>query len=166
VKVINIALLDCVLHAAVLTGRNQAKRYLKPDAFSTNASDMPEEPGMYRRRPPRNSEVFLLEGANPDAFKEHSIPGVTFGMKRGGRMFRANSGYDFAGFRVCRKCGRSFDSTPGGEGHEPPWGGNCRGQLMTLHLAHEIVTDLLQLRFNQCRATSASVTGPAFLALI
>jgi hypothetical protein len=121
---------------------------------------------MYRRRPPRNSEVFLLEGANPDAFKEHSIPGVTFGMKRGGRMFRANSGYDFAGFRVCRKCGRSFDSTPGGEGHEPPWGGNCRGQLMTLHLAHEIVTDLLQLRFNQCRATSASVTGPAFLALI
>ena len=145
-----------------ITGRNVAKRYLKPDAFSTNASDQPEEPGMYRRRPPRNSEVFLLEGANLDAFKAHTIPGVTFGVKQGGRMFRANSGYDFTGFRVCRKCGRAFDSTPGGGGHEPPWGGRCMGTLITLHLAHEIVTDILQLRFNQCKPPAPQLQDRAF----
>jgi DEAD/DEAH box helicase domain-containing protein len=110
----------CDRCGTVITGHNTPKRYLKPDAFSTNASDLTEEPGTYRRRPPRNSEVFLLEGANPDAFKEHTIPGVTFGVKPSGRMFRANSGYDFAGFRVCRKCGRSFESLPAGGGHEPP----------------------------------------------
>jgi DEAD/DEAH box helicase/Domain of unknown function (DUF1998)/Helicase conserved C-terminal domain len=152
----------CDRCGAAITGRNTPKRYLKPDAFSTNASDLPEEPGMYRRRPPRSSEVFLLEGANPEEFKEHSIPGVTFGVKRGGRMFRANSGYDFSGFRICRKCGRSFDSPPAGGVHEPPWGGKCRGILTTLHLAHEIVTDILQLRFNRCNPPAPQLQDTPF----
>ena len=152
----------CDRCGTTITGRNIPKRYLKPDAFSTNASDPPEEPGMYRRRPPRNSEVFLLEGANLDDFKEHSIPGVTYGVKPGGRMFRANSGYDFSGFRVCRKCGRWFESQSGGKAHETPWGGNCMGQLITLHLAHELVTDVLQLRFNRCTPPAPQLQDRAF----
>lgn len=141
---------SCDRCGTAITGRNSPKRYLKPDAFSTIYSDPPEEPGMFRRRPPRNSEVFLLEGANPDEFKKHSIPGVTYGAKCGGRMFRANSGYSFAGFLVCRRCGRWFENRPKGPRHEAPWGGNCGGTLTSLHLAHELVTDVLQLRFNGC----------------
>jgi hypothetical protein len=152
----------CDRCGTAITGRNVPKRYLKPDAFSTNASDPPEEPGMYRRRPPRNSEVFLLEGANPEDFKGHSIPGVSYGVKPNGRMFRANSGYDFSGFQVCRKCGRAFDSTPRGNVHEAPWGGKCMGRLITLHLAHEIVTDILQLRFNQCKPPAPQLQDRAF----
>jgi superfamily II DNA/RNA helicase len=152
----------CTRCGTVITGRNVPRRYLKPDAFSTNASDPPEEPGMYRRRPPRNSEVFLLEGANPEDFKEHSIPGVTYGVKLGGKMFRANSGYDFAGFQVCRRCGRAFDSRPTTPAHEAPWGGKCMGKSMNLHLAHEIVTDVLQLRFNHCNPPAPQLQNRPF----
>ena len=82
------------------------KRYIKPDAFSTLAEDNVQEPGLYRRRPPRNSDVFLLEGA--EDFADHLIiPGVSFGIRRNGKMFRANSGHRFAGFKICRKCGIS-----------------------------------------------------------
>ena len=60
------------------------KRYIKPDAFSTLAEDDVQEPGLYRRRPPRNSDVFLLEGA--EDFADHpTIPGVSFGIRRNGK---------------------------------------------------------------------------------
>lgn len=117
---------------------------------------------MYRRRPPRNSEVFLLEGANPEEFKEHSIPGVTYGVKLGGKMFRANSGYDYAGFDVCRRCGRAFESRPTTPVHEAPWGGKCMGKSTNLHLAHEIVTDVLQLRFNRCSPPAPQLQNRPF----
>ena len=78
------------------------KRYIKPDAFSTLAEDNVQEPGLYRRRPPRNSDVFLLEGA--EDFADHlTIPGVSFGIRRNGKMFRANSGHRFAGFKILQK---------------------------------------------------------------
>ena len=109
-----------------ITGRNSPKRYLKPDAFSTIYSDPPEEPGMFRRRPPRNSEVFLLEGANPDEFKQHAIPGVTYGAKCGGRMFRANSGYSFSGFLVCRPLRQVVRVPPNGTASRGPLGRQLR----------------------------------------
>jgi hypothetical protein len=124
------------------------KRYIKPDAFSTLASDAVIEPGMYRKRPPRNSEVFLLEGA--EEFHDHAIPGVSYGIRPNGKMFRANSGYRFRGFKICRKCGRWFERTPKPP-HETPWGSRCSGPMIDLHLAHELVTDILQLRFNRCK---------------
>ena len=153
---------SCGRCGAAITGRNSPKRYLKPDAFSTIYSDPPEEPGMFRRRPPRNSEVFLLEGANLDEFKQHQIPGVTYGAKSGGRMFRANSGYSFSGFLVCRRCGRWFENRPTGPRHEAPWGGNCGGTLTSLHLAHELVTDVLQLRFNGCTPPAPKLQDKPF----
>ena len=121
------------------------KRYIKPDAFSTLAEDNVQEPGLYRRRPPRNSDVFLLEGA--EDFADHlTIPGVSFGIRRNGKMFRANSGHRFAGFKICRKCGRWFEDRPSGPMHNAPWGSKCSGKLIDLHLAHELITDILQLR--------------------
>jgi hypothetical protein len=124
-------------------------RFLKPDAFSTLQSDKPEAPGMYRRRPPRNSDVFLLEGA--ESFADHpTLRGVSYGIRRDGKMFRANSGNRFGGFEVCRKCGRWFEKPPREREHETPWGSRCSGRRIKVHLAHELTTDILQLRFDRC----------------
>jgi superfamily II DNA/RNA helicase len=135
------------------------KRYIKPDAFSTLASDAPIEPGMFRKRPPRNSDVFLLEGS--EEFQDHAIAGVSYGIRRSGKMFRANSGYRFRGFNICRKCGRWFEGAPK-RPHETPWGSQCSGQKIELHLAHELVTDILQLRFNQCTPPAPKLDDKEF----
>ena len=137
------------------------KRYLKPHEFSTLAEDEPREPGLYRRRPPRNSDIFLLEGA--DDFANHpTIPGVSYGVRRNGKMFRANSGNRFDGFKICRKCGRWFEKRPAAPQHMTPWGNRCSGRLIDLHLAHELVTDILQLRFNHCSPPAPQLTERSF----
>ena len=135
------------------------KRYIKPDAFSTLTSDAVVEPGMYRKRPPRNSDVFLLEGA--EDFHDHVIAGVSYGIRRSGKMFRANSGYRFRGFKICRKCGRWFERNPANP-HESPWGSRCGGATIDLHLAHELVTDILQLRFNSCTPPAPKLDDKEF----
>ena len=35
-------------------------------------------------------------------------------------------------------------------------GSKCSGKLIDLHLAHELITDILQLRFNQCSPPAPS----------
>jgi Domain of unknown function (DUF1998) len=137
------------------------KRYIKPDAFSTLAEDDVREPGLYRRRPPRNTDVFLLEGA--EDFKNHSsLPGVSVGIRRSGKMFRANLGYRSGGFPICRKCGRWFENRPSGPVHNSPWGSKCGGRPVDLHLAHELVTDILQLRFDQCSPPAPKLRNRSF----
>ena len=84
------------------------KRYIKPDAFSTLAEDNVQEPGLYRRRPPRNSDVFLLEGA--EDFADHlTIPGVSFGIRRNGKMSPG-----FSRRSSCQACHRTRDDYPAG----------------------------------------------------
>ena len=137
----------CSRCATGLTG-NQRHRCLKPGAFSTHVDDPVREPGTHRQKPPRTSEVFLLEGADESAFQDHAtLPGVRFGWKRNGRLFRVNTGYNGRGFRICRRCGLSVDTTAGGRHHVSPWGVRCGGITTSLHLTHEITTDILQLRF-------------------
>ena len=138
------------------------KRYLKPDGFSTLVSDQVEEPGMYRKQPPRNSDVFLLEGARDEDFVRHaSLAGVSYGIRRKGIMFRANSGYKFRGFKVCRRCGKWIEGAPGAS-HKTPWGSDCGGMKCDLHLAHELETDILQLRFSGCRPPAPLITDRPF----
>ncbi len=140
---------------------HRAMRYLRPDAFSTLVSDEVVEPGMYRKRPPRNSDVFLLEGS--DQFRAHEkIKGVYFGIKPNGKMFRANSGHEFKGFKICRRCGRWFENAAPGPRHTSPWGGECSGRLIELHLAHELVTDILQLRFHECVPPAPKLDNKSF----
>lgn len=125
---------------------SQRRKYFRPDGFSTLVKDVIENPRLHRQPPPRASEIFLLEGT--DEFRPHpNIRGINYGIKKDGKLFRANSNYEFRGFHICRNCGRGFQNPPTKKGHESPWGGRCSGSLVKLDLAHEIVTDILQLRF-------------------
>ena len=143
-----------------LTGIYRPRKYIKPDGFTTLVSEEPGMPGISRRRPAPTSEVFLLEGA--EEFVDHDINGISYGIKRGGKLFRANSNYRFRGFYVCRRCGRGFDTRPNHSTHDSPWGTRCHGAFVRLDLAHEIVTDILQLRFQDCTPPPPQVTDKTF----
>jgi hypothetical protein len=103
----------------------------------------------------------LLEGAAD--FSDHpTISGASFGIRRNGKMFRANPGHRSAGFKICRKCGRWFEGRQSGPMHNAPWGSKCSGKLVDLHLAHELITDILQLRFNRCSPPAPKLDNRAF----
>jgi len=154
--------LNCTRCGKRLSGIYTPRRYLKPDGFTTMVRDEVERPGRHRRRPPRTSEVFLLEGAAPDAFQAHTIRGVSYAKKKEGRLFLANSGYKFNGFYVCRKCGRAYTDNPGAAVHETPWGSRCAGRFIKLDLAHEFTTDILQLHFEKCIPSPPPISAHAF----
>lgn len=146
-----------------LPSSHRQRFFIKPDGFTTLVSDPVERPGRSRRPGARVSEVFLLDGASNDQFKPHSaIKGATFAEKNGGRLFLANSGHQFQGYHVCQACGRGFSKMPKGRIHETPWGTRCSGQTKTLDLAHEILTDILQLRFQDCKTAAPSLMDKAF----
>lgn len=121
-------------------------RCLRPDAFSTAVMDEAALPTLSRARPPRTSEIFLLEGAI-DFTPHHDCKGVDCGKKANGLLMRVNRGYKFKGFNICMACGTSLQA-PGP--HLSPWGSRCNGQDKALDLAHEIKTDICQLRFSRC----------------
>lgn len=151
---------ECSSCGTQLQGRFTARKYLKPDGFTTLVNDTPQFPGLFRRRPPRTSEIFLLEGAAD--FRDHKkIKGVSCGIKKDGKLFRANSNHKFSGFMICRKCGKSVPN-PGRGSHETPWGSKCNGTILKLDMAHEIVTDILQLRFKDCAVSPPKVTDKVF----
>ena len=150
----------CRICGKKLTGNS--RKYFRPDGFSTLVKDVAENPRLHRRPPPPTSEIFLLEGTEDDKFEDHSVRGISYGVKEDGKLFRANSNYKYKGFHICRKCGRGFDSFPKNKGHESPWGGRCGGKLVKLDLAHEIVTDILQLRFQNCSPHAPSVQDKTF----
>ena len=152
--------LNCTSCETRLTGKYIPRSFIKPDGFTTLLSDEIKLPSLSRTRPPRTSEVFLLEGA--DTFEKHTSLGISFGMKKGGKLFRANSGYNFDGFLICRKCGRGFSHRPNGNAHETPWGTQCRGTIKKVDLAHEIVTDILQIRFDNCSPPPPPITDKSF----
>ena len=145
-----------------LTGRYLPRHYIRPDGFTTMESEPVRLPGRTRRTASRTSEVFLLEGAGVDDFQRHALKGVSFAEKSGGRLFLANSGYQFRGYFVCRKCGRGFPERPAKPSHETPWGSGCSGSCMCLDLAHEFTTDILQLRFQACNPPAPPITERPF----
>jgi uncharacterized protein DUF1998 len=138
--------------------------YIKPQGFQTVYSDEVPEPNLYRRRPPANTELFLVDGARAEEFKEHdSRLGIHFGYRKDGKLFRANPGYMFRQFRICRSCGINFDETKKiPRPHQSPWGTSCTGVVLKTHLAHEFETDTLQLRFATERIQVPDVTDREF----
>lgn len=152
--------MDCTRCGTRLTGRYSPRYYLKPDGFTTLVEDEIRRPSLSRTKPPRTSEVFLLEGA--EEFKEHQLKGISYGIKKGGKLFRANSGYKYGGFYICRKCGRGMESQPLNPRHTTPWGSRCSGSFMKVDLAHEIITDILQLRFRDCQPPAPSLHDRSF----
>lgn len=140
----------CTICGTSFLGACVPRDYIRPDGFTTSMDDPPTMPKLSRLRPPRTSEVFLLEGVDPDSFVESKVSGITYGIKKGGKLFRANSGRKFNSFLLCPTCGKYFPERPKQPGHDKPWGPRCNGKPKKLDLAHEIVTDILQLRFQGC----------------
>lgn len=140
----------CTICGTSFLGACEPRDYIRPDGFTTSMEDPPTMPKLSRLRPPRSSEVFLLEGVDPDSFVESKVSGITYGIKKGGKLFRANSGHKFNSFLLCPICGKYFPERPKQPGHDKPWGPRCNGKPKKLDLAHEIVTDILQLRFQGC----------------
>ena len=153
---------SCTRCGTRLTGKFLPRLYIKPDGFTTLVSDTVRVPGRSRKPGARTSEVFLLEGADPERFEAHTVNGVLFAEKVGGRLFLANSGYEFNGYHICRKCGRSLDKPSSGRTHETPWGTMCSGSVLRLDLAHEFTTDILQLRFHGCTPAAPDITDRSF----
>jgi ssDNA-binding Zn-finger/Zn-ribbon topoisomerase 1 len=155
---------ECGSCGTQLSGRFAARRYMKPDGFTTHVNDSPQMPQLYRSRPARASDVFLLEGA--DDFHDHRVPGIRYGIKKNGKLFRANSNRRYQGFMICKKCGLETTNGAGPIGrhnsHETPWGSRCNGRSEQLDLAHEINTDILQLRFRDCTPPAPEVTDTIF----
>lgn len=145
-----------------LSGKFLPRHYIRPDGFTTLVTDRIRRPGLSRHPGTRTTEVFLLEGAAQEDFCDHSVEGVTFAKKSGGRLFLANSGYQYGGYQVCRKCGRGFTEVPSNGSHETPWGTKCTGNVKCLDLAHEITTDILQLRFRDCTPAPPPITERSF----
>ncbi|HML78996.1 DEAD/DEAH box helicase [Geobacter sulfurreducens] len=140
----------CTICGTSFLGASEPRDYIRPDGFTTSMEDPPSMPKLSRLRPPRSSEVFLLEGVDPESFVDSKVNGITYGIKKGGKLFRANSGRKFDSFLLCPVCGKHFTERPKQPGHDKPWGPRCNGKPKKLDLAHEIVTDILQLRFQGC----------------
>jgi len=144
------AIRECSRCKTRLTGKFLPRFYIRPDGFTTLVKDKPKLPGRSRKRGAPTSEVFLLEGAGLENFESHSIHGISYAIKEGGRLFLANSGFKFNGYYICRRCGRGFLQEHNNTTHETAWGTQCSGTIKRMDLAHEIVTDILQLRFADC----------------
>lgn len=143
----------------------QINDYIVPTGFQTLYNEKVEEPNLFRLSPPTNTEISLISGTHEKDFRSHKeILGVSYGYRRDGKLFRANAGYNFDKFRLCRECGRHFTKTsrPDTKGHETPWGTRCLGTLFNTHLAHEFETDILQLRFNLPGKTTPPVNDSEF----
>ena len=153
----------CSRCSTSLSGKFLPRFYIRPAGFTTLVTDSVQRPGRTRHQGARASEVFLLEGAANSEFRSHQLlSGVTFAEKTGGHLFLANSGYQFQGYHICRRCGRGFARRPTGGIHVTPWGTSCSGTTKVLDLAHEIETDILQLRFQDCTPAAPFITDRAF----
>jgi len=139
--------------------------YIILEGFSTSIKDPVENPRFRRIPPSPNSEVFLVEGATIDEFRDHpEIPGLTYALKRGGKLFRANMGFRRHQFRVCMKCGKVIDRG-NGRNHETLWGNKCSGgasKLKSVDLAHEFQTDVLEIRFLGSSVPTPPITDRTF----
>lgn len=143
----------------------QINDYIVPTGFQTLYNEKVEEPNLFRLTPPSNTEISLINGTAEKDFRSHDkIAGINYGYRRDGRLFRANAGYNFNKFRLCRECGRHFSKTTkvDNKGHETPWGTRCFGTLFNTHLAHEFETDILQLRFDLVGKVTPPVNDSEF----
>lgn len=71
-----------------------------------------------------------------------------------GKLALVNSGPVGQGYRVCNFCGFGTPAVPLGPGtrrpsaeHLTPLGRPCKGTMQTVHLGHQFITDVLELRF-------------------
>jgi hypothetical protein len=152
---------QCPTCGTIPTGRRrQTMKYVVPRGFTTLIDDAIEDVRLYRLKPPPNSEVFLIEGAEPNAFEPHPrLPGISIGHRTDGQLFRANSGPKGGHFSICPHCGHG-KRTSGA--HKKPWGPECNGGKITVDLVCKFRTDTLQIRFNGVRPAPPPVSDRSF----
>ncbi|HYL99210.1 MAG TPA: helicase-related protein, partial [Blastocatellia bacterium] len=147
---------------------SQTFKYIKPEGFQTFYDDEVLEPNLYRVRPPANIELFLVDGVAPGDFTPHpNLRGVTVGYRKDGRLFRANPGYRFQQFLLCKTCGCQLEDTRKAKrvkevSHQTPWGTKCTGMGFLTHLAHDFETDTLQIRFDRGLLNPPDVSDKTF----
>lgn len=130
-------------------GGGSSREFVEPSGFQTSVLDPVTAPNLLRARSASNSEIFLVKGAPPEAFRESErLGGVTVGYVREGQLLRANQGHLGRKYPICDRCGILRE--PGSRGpHDAPWGSRCAGgTVLRVDLAHIFETDTLQLRFD------------------
>jgi hypothetical protein len=161
---INDQFLPACACGAVPQGLFKLRSFIEPPGFTTLWDDPVPEPRLFRLKPPPTSEVFLVEGAAPEAFEPYRVmPGITLGYRSDGLLFRANPGRAYSQFRICQQCGRGFDLTENARNHRTPWGSRCQGTpIVRVDLAFQFKTDTLQIRFDGLRPEAPAITDQGF----
>ncbi len=123
--------------------------------FNTSVEDEPRRPG--RNRPERGyvSRVYFsrYQKDQPGAEEEKGslvLLGGTIEWKYAsmGKLAVINQGKG-GGFWVCRSCGYSEHhtrDTKKEKKHKTPWGNDCDGPFFVTDLAHEFITDTIELQ--------------------
>ncbi len=146
---------DCPICGGSTMRRQQ--RFVTP-MFGFIGRRCDDEPG--ESRPPKagSSEYHFSDYASPaPEFQSVTLGSnvVDYRFSRQGQITVVNSGPRGRGFRVCRSCGRA-EPAPVGRGtsgsatvgHERPSGSRneCGGMMSSLHLGHQFLTDVVELR--------------------
>jgi len=101
--------------------------------------------GSYTKEGPDCERQWTLFFANP-------LYGGTARYSRYGQLHVVNPGMGNAGFRVCGKCGWAMAVSSGkgktSKHSDPRTGRPCSGMLRTVHLGHNFITDVLELRLS------------------
>ena len=121
-----------------------ARKYLQPAfGFVTPLFKRPTEP---RRRTPRlyTTRPFF-PGFDDNPSEAETIPGVKVTQAQPGSLVILCEGKNNEGFFICRTCGRHMTKPQGS--HKTPEESECRSTLERFSLGHELVTDVVRLRF-------------------
>ena len=126
-----------------------SRKYLVPEfGFVTPLFKKPKEPRgraqrLYTTRP-------FFHGFGPDAQPEtNTVRSVQVTKALPGTLVILCEGRNRNGFYICRSCGAHMTGPKGK--HTSPSGSECGGTLENFSLGHELVTDVVRLRFPQLR---------------
>ena len=120
------------------------RKYLQPAfGFVTPLFEKPKEP---RRRPQRlyTTRPFF-RGFDSDPLETEMLGTVRVTQAQPGSLVVLCEGKDRAGFYICRTCGRHMTNPL--DAHKTPEESVCSGTLERFSLGHELVTDVVRIRF-------------------
>lgn len=134
--------------------------------FGFFSNTEPQRPGS--RRPIRQfaSRVYFSEYADgdsapPETVHYHAVPNpewkVSYRCSRQGRLAVVNRGPAGRGYFICARCGFAQPVIEGrrrGRSHNSQYGRPCNGSSEMLHIGHEFLSDVLELRLRGPFTTS------------
>ena len=120
-------------------------KYLQPAfGFVTPLFEKPKEP---RRRPQRlyTTRPFFPGFPTSDLPETEMLGAVKVTQAQPGSLVVLCEGKNRAGFYICQTCGRHMTNPQGA--HKTPEESACIGTLDRFSLGHELVTDVVRIRF-------------------